>query len=421
MIRAKLKKAHSGINPLRQLSDGGQITPEEFPWNNPRFQPGVSQPGVIQPGVIQPGAANLWLSSRKKHSNLLNLLLLSYIFFASLGACSVTNEKLLVIREQGSFAVGGTVITNPGTFDPYHPTPEGQTFHGDHARVFYQIPDDARKYPLVMWHGMGQFSKTWETTPDGREGFQNIFLRRQFPVYLIDQPRRGSAGRSTVTASIIPVPDEQQWFGMFRIGIWPDYFEGVQFSRDQATLNQYFRSMTPSIGAIDIEVNADAVSALFSKIGPGILVTHSHSGGMGWRTAIRNQLVKAIVSFEPGSGFLFPEGEVPPPMLSSGGTLEAVAVSMQEFRQLTKIPIILYYGDFIPGDPSPNPGQDSWRVRLEMARLWKEAVNRHGGDVTLVHLPEIGIKGNTHFPFSDLNNLEIADLLSAWLKDKGLD
>jgi hypothetical protein len=24
-------------------------------------------------------------------------------------------------------------------------------------------------------------------------------------------------------------------------------------------------------------------------------------------------------------------------------------------------------------------------------------VNRHGGDVTLVHLPEIGIRGNTRF------------------------
>jgi hypothetical protein len=35
-----------------------------------------------------------------------------------------------------------------------------------------------------------------------------------------------------------------------------------------------------------------------------------------------------------------------------------------------------------------------------------------------VHLPEIGIRGNTDFPFSDLNNLEIADLLSKWLERK---
>ncbi len=339
-----------------------------------------------------------------------------------LSACASTKSNgPIVIQDQGSFAVGGTVITSPGAFDPYKPTPAGQTLRGDHAYVFYQVPAKARKYPLVMWHGIGQFSKTWETTPDGREGFQTIFLRRRFPVYLIDQPRRGNAGRSTVAATINPTPDEQQWFGTFRVGIWPTYFEGVQFARDTATLNQYFRSMTPSIGPIDIPVMVNAASALFDKIGAAVLVTHSHSGGMGWLTAVKNPNVKAIVSYEPGSGFLFPEGEVPPPIESSGGTLTASAIPMQEFMKLTRIPIIIYYGDNIPATPSPNGGADGWRVRLQMARLWRDAVNKHGGDVTVVHLPEIGIKGNTHFPFSDLNNVQIADLMSTFLKEKGLD
>ena len=56
-----------------------------------------------------------------------------------------------------------------------------------------------------------------------------------------------------------------------------------------------------------------------------------------------------------------------------------------------------------------------------MAKKWRDAVNAAGGDVTLIHLPDNGIKGNTHFPFSDLNNIEIADLMSNWLKSKGLD
>ena len=95
-------------------------------------------------------------------------------------ACAPGKESTggnLIIKEQGSFTTGGIVITSPGVFDAYKPTAAGQTFHGDHAYVFYQVPVNARKYPLVMWHGIGQFSKTWETTPDGREGFQNIFLR----------------------------------------------------------------------------------------------------------------------------------------------------------------------------------------------------------------------------------------------------
>lgn len=352
-----------------------------------------------------------------------------FIFISAItllfSACAVNKErsgtKPLMIQAQGSFSVGGTVITNAGTFDSYKPTPAGQTFHGDHAYVFYQVPVNARKYPLVMWHGIGQFSKTWETTPDGREGFQNIFLRKQFPVYLLDQPRRGNAARGTAEGSITPTPDEQRWFGTFRLGLWPNYFDGVQFARDSATLDQYFRQMVPNIGPIDINVNVEAVSALFNKIGDGILVTHSHSGGMGWRTAIKNQHIKAIVSYEPGSGFLFPEGEVPAAMPSAGGTLEAAGVPMAEFQRLTKIPIVIYYGDFIANEPTNAPGPDGWRVRLAMAKLWRDCVNRHGGDVTVVHLPEIGIKGNTHFPFSDLNNVEIAELMSKWLTEKKLD
>ena len=359
----------------------------------------------------------IWLLSVQ---NLLSVFIL--LFFAlSVVAQKGDKQKPIQIQEQGSFAVGGSVISNPGTFDAIKRTPEGQTFHGDHAYVFYQIPVKARKLPLVFWHGIGQFSKTWETTPDGREGFQNIFLRRNYSVYLMDQPRRGNAGRSTVDATINPTPDEQFWFNIFRVGVWPDYFPGVQFAKDEETLNQYFRQMTPNIGGFDTEVITNAMSQLFDKIGEGVLVSHSHSGGFGWATAMKNPNIRAIVSYEPGSGFPFPEGEVPDALESSSGPFRAVGVSKEEFLKLTKIPIIIYYGGFIPNEYDTNPAMDGWRVRLEMARLWSDAVNEQGGDVTVVHLPEIGITGNTHFPFSDLNNVEIADLVSEWLKEKGLD
>jgi hypothetical protein len=48
-------------------------------------------------------------------------------------------------------------------------------------------------------------------------------------------------------------------------------------------------------------------------------------------------------------------------------------------------------------------------------------VNRHGGDASLLRLPDVGIYGNTHVPFLDLNNLEVADLMSKFLHEKGLD
>ena len=118
-------------------------------------------------------------------------------------ASALPGPSALVLQEQGSFAVGGTIVTSPGTFDPHHPSSEGGTLHGDHAYVFYQVPVEPRRFPLVFLHGAGQFSKTWETTPDGREGFQTLFLRRRFPVYLLDQPR-------VVTRGAAPFPPRSQ-------------------------------------------------------------------------------------------------------------------------------------------------------------------------------------------------------------------
>ena len=359
------------------------------------------------------------------------LLLLTVIGFT--GSCRVNqvslSRELLAVEEQGSFAVGGTMISAPGKFDPithgaFNPanqSAEGQTLHGDHAFVVYQKPVNARQYPLVFWHGFGQSMKTWQTTPDGREGFQDIFLRRGFSVYNLDQPRRGLAGRSTVSTTINASPNDQLWFGIFRLGLGSEFYPGVQFSQDPTALDQFFRQMVPDTGPIDFEVNTDAVSALFDKIDEGIVVTHSHSGGQGWMTRIKNEKIKGIVSYEPMSNFIFPEDEVPEPVPYMGGALKAISAPMEEFIKLTQIPIVIYYGDFIPEEAVQNPGQEQWRAAFTMAKKWRDVVNRHGGDVTLIHLPEIGIKGNTHFPMSDLNNVEIADLMSEWLKEKGLE
>jgi len=327
----------------------------------------------------------------------------------------------LTIQEQGSFAVGGMVVSRPGTYNNNAPTAEGQSLHADHLYAFYQVPVEARPLPIVMLHGAFQSGRSWETTPDGREGFQTFFLRRGFATYVVDQPRRGRAGNSSVAATIDPTPYDQLFFDQFRLGIWPRYFDGVAFDRGAETLNQFLRSVTPNTGAYDAGVISDAMSALFDRTGPGILFTHSQGGGPGWLTAIRNPKVRAIVAFEPGSGFVFPEGELPPEMPSAAGILAPEAVSRADFQKLTRIPIVIYYGDNIPTEPTQRRGEDNWRVRLAMARLWVDAVNRHGGDARLVHLPEIGLRGNTHFIFSDLNNVQIADLVSRFLTEKKLD
>mgnify|MGYP001027474603 FL=1 len=88
-------------------------------------------------------------------------------------------------------------------------------------------------------------------------------------------------------------------------------------------------------------------------------------------------------------------------------TLKGESVPMEQFMAPTKIPILIIYGDNIPYKSVAIPAQDRWRVRLAMAREWRDVVNKHGGDVTV-----------THLPFSDLNNVQFADLVSQFLKEK---
>jgi pimeloyl-ACP methyl ester carboxylesterase len=190
------------------------------------------------------------------------------------------------------------------------------------------------------------------------------------------------------------------WFDTFRVGIWPEYFPGVQFSKDSEALNQYFRQMTPNVGQYDPEVISDACAALFNKIGPAVFVTHSQGGGLGWATVLKTGNVRGIVAYEPGSGFLFPEGEVPETLPSSGGALAATGVPMAQFMKLTKIPIIVFYGDFIPERPSDNPA----RMDGEYGSDGQVAGHRQPSQWRCghcVHLPEVGVQ-NTHFPFSEI-------------------
>lgn len=339
---------------------------------------------------------------------------------------SMAQNAPLVISEQGSFAVGGTVLKHPGKYDNSQFTgwgksvEQGQSYHADHAVVDYQLPADAHKLPLVFIHGYGQSARSWQTTPDGREGFNTLMLRRGFGTYLVDLPGRGRAGRTTAKMEIKPLADEQFWFDIFRIGQWPQFNQGVQFPTDSTALDQFFRQMTPDISTHSMESVLTSINALMNKIGQGILVTHSAGGFPGWMVGMQNQNVRAVVSYEPG-GYVFPEGEVPNPMPSLTGTLSGVEVPMTEFMKLTKIPIVLYFGDYIPEEVTDNLGGENWRVRLQMGRKFVETINKHGGDATLVELPKIGIYGNTHFPMSDLNNVVIANLLSEWIKEKGIN
>ena len=145
-------------------------------------------------------------------------------------------------------------------------------------------------------------------------------------------------------------------------------------------------------------------------------------GPVGWLTLLKTKNIKGIVSYEPRGGIPFPEGQVPEEgkILTLSKKTEGIEVPIETFMEYTQIPIVVYYGDNLP-ETDERPEIYEWTRRLHLMRQWAEVLNELGGDVMAIHLPEVGLHGNTHFPMSDLNNVEVAELLKEWLHEKKLD
>ena len=225
------------------------------------------------------------------------------------GCANSPYDKSIALAEQGSFFVGGRIVQGKGVYDPAKDTGntnEGNTFWADQMYVQYQIPVNPRRYPLVLVHGGGGTGRVWETTPDGREGYQTLFLRRGFAVYIVDFPRRGRAGFPSYNGPFgdvdgtAVVPNKTNRAGVqyawsrWRLGPkYPEVFPVQQFP--MKGLDQFMQHLVPTVSD-DPEIISGALVALLDKIGPAIVVTHSQSGLFGWLTGARSPNVKGIIA-----------------------------------------------------------------------------------------------------------------------------
>lgn len=327
------------------------------------------------------------------------------------------SDGSLVIAKQGIFSAGGTTITSEGTFNPedhWEETGAGQTAHVDHANVLYQIPENETGLPMVFLHGYGQSRMGWMTTPDGREGWSDMFLRMGHSVFLIDEPRRGEAGATSVSGDISTKTLDQRWYTQFRIGRWENgqsvANEGSQFPNDPESVDQFFRQMTPDTGMtsdmgsdFDGEMVAQAVAASIDEVydmtgKDSILVTHSQGGRAGWLVPKYTDHVAAVVAIEPGGA---PEA----------GS-EEYNVMLEQ-----KIPVTMYFGDYIDnGDPAIQ-ATAAWQGMRQTCYDFEDAYNAADGNCTVVDLPKEGITGNDHFMFQDLNNDVIAEHVENWIQE----
>jgi hypothetical protein len=328
---------------------------------------------------------------------------------AALAGCAT--EAPIALKQMGSFHIGGREVTisgkpvrevrfTPGGV-PAKVDPNG-VYHVEQMYVQYFIPQNQKgALPLLMWHGGGLTGVTYETTPDGREGWLNYFVKKGWAVYNSDAVERGRSGWAMY-------PDvfqgEPMWltkadpFNRFRIGAGPGAYHsdpakmqlkpGSQFPAEG--YNNFTMQGVPRWVTTDDAI-IRAYTELVDRVCPCVILVHSQSGPFGQRVAqARPDKVKALVLVEP----------------AGPGDAKLAA-------NLKNTPMLAVYGDYIEEDPR-------WPTIRANQVKFGEAVKAAGGKFEVINLPQVGMKGNSHMIMMDRNSDQVAGLIQQWLEKQGL-
>jgi len=360
---------------------------------------------------------------------------------------AVQSNGNLHLRGYGSFFVPGTLALCP----PGSPTNATmcsgtagttQQLHMiNQMYVQFMLPQEQsgkKHYPIGIVHGCCLSTKSWQTTPDGRMGFDEYFVRQGFDTYMIDQTSRARSGFDatkynqvreglvpiTTQPSILIAGDQFAW-NVFRWGTTtcvsspcststtphPD----IRFPMNTVGVGagsnlQFFNMVIPDLnGTLGPTINTPTNMALLAdELGGAILMGHSESSGYPSRAALATTpaqtKVKGIIQLE--------EGCINP------STLTAAQLAV-----LAKIPILIEYGDYAAVTPRPVAGSS---CAAEIA-----AINGMGGDMSYAWLPGLvagslykgspgPIHGDEHMVMLDNNNQQIAQIFIDWATSRGL-
>jgi hypothetical protein len=310
-------------------------------------------------------------------------------------------QQPLTLASQGSFFVGGESKTMPAA---------GRGQAGEitinQMYVQFQIPlKGAQHVPVVMVHGCCLSSKTWETTPDGRMGWSEYFVRKDRSVYLADQSSRARSGFdpsiiSEVKAGTVPPSQLPNIFAATHQAAWSIFRFGPKFGQafpDEQfpieAVDELYKQMIPDLNATLPNPNPTwkNMAALAVKLNGAVLMGHSESGFFPEQAALVDPSgIKGLISIE-----------MPCPELKPA-----------EIATLAKIPTLVMFGDHL-GDVQG--GIATWPASFASCQTFVQKLKEKGGDAEMMSLPKMGIKGNSHMLMQDRNNLQLADLILNWI------
>lgn len=323
-----------------------------------------------------------------------------------------TPDTPLVLKAQGSFFVGGDVVEQTqrelGDLGP------GGHITVNQMYVRYMVPQGGEgNVPVVMVHGATLTGKSWETTPDGRMGWDEYFVRQGHPVYVPDQVGRGRSGFNqavfnNVRAGAAPANTLPRWLRFSDEGVWPNFRIGPKAGQPYpdtqfpvAALPELSKQGVPDVSFGGIPTpnpTIKALSDLASQVKGAVLMGHSQSGSFPLAAALLNPAVtRGLVLVEPGT-------------CPANYTDEQIGT-------LAKVPILVVFGDH-RDTPTGIPSLPTWQERYEGCQALIGRLSAAGGQARMIGPIEIGARGNSHMIMQDKNHLQVADLILKWIDDR---
>lgn len=317
-------------------------------------------------------------------------------------AYGADSKPPLDLETVGSFFAGGKTIhadnpCMPGGFC----TKGGGDIRIQQVRVDFMTPKNKRDLPIVTVPGLGVRSTAFTSALDGREGWAQYFARRNFAVYSTAQSNIAAAGfnpnafnTAKISGDAKGQPPLFHWepnlmWGLFGFGPkYPEVYPDTRFKVD-SDLVPLLNSVSTADFSVSDEQRQASMTAVLEATGKSILLTHSQSGPTGFAVAHdRGDLVEAHISVEPIGCKTEPE----------------YAAAFKD------IPVLMVFGDRI-ADRGP------WVDWSKTCETFTANVNKAGGNATMISLPAMDIKGNTHFMMVENNSDEIAAMVLKWIEE----
>lgn len=324
----------------------------------------------------------------------------------------MSSHDPIVLSSINSFHIGGSVVRLQGqprrevkvsaNGDARTVDLNGGYFVGQLYAQHFRQASPRSGLPVLFWHGGAMSGVTWETTPDGRPGWQNYFLRKGYDVVVSDAVERGRA-------SWAPFPEiydgsplfrtQQDAWTLFRMGLKEGYHEdqalrrGYEGQRFPLSAFDQLSAQFVARWTTNNERTLAAYEKLLDRVGPAIIIAHSQGGWFAQQIAARKpEQIAAIVAIEPAG---------------------APTLSEAETKLAASVPYLYVWGDYCNDHPA-------WQGYKAKVLLHCQMLQEHGASVAQLDLPLEGIRGNSHMPMMDDNSDYVAEMVASWLAGKGL-